>query len=80
MKGWQWRDTEAEYRRGLELNPNDAGAYRGFGGGWLMLQGRLDTIDRDRQSSPFSINHGHWLPMEGDQPLTFRPCHLSKIS
>jgi Tfp pilus assembly protein PilF len=51
MKGWQWRDTEAEYRRGLELNPNDAAAYRGFGGGWLMLQGRMDgTLAASRRA------------------------------
>jgi TolB-like protein/Tfp pilus assembly protein PilF len=42
MQRWQWRDAEVEYRRALELNPNDAAAYRGFGGGWLMLQGRFD--------------------------------------
>ncbi len=42
MQRWQWRDAEAEYRRALELNPNDAAAYRGFGAGWLMLQGRMD--------------------------------------
>jgi TolB-like protein/DNA-binding winged helix-turn-helix (wHTH) protein/Flp pilus assembly protein TadD len=42
MEYWQWRDAEAEYRRALELSPNDAAAYRGFGAGWLMLQGRMD--------------------------------------
>jgi len=42
MQHWQWRDAEAEYRRALELNPNDSWAYDGFGGGWLMLQGRMD--------------------------------------
>ena len=42
MEHWQWRDAEAEYRRALELSPNDAAAYRGFGAGWMMLQGRMD--------------------------------------
>ena len=27
QKQWQWSDAEAEYKRALELNPNDASAH-----------------------------------------------------
>ncbi len=37
---WHWTEAEAEYRRGLELNPSDASAYGGLAG-WLLSQGRL---------------------------------------
>ena len=29
---WQWSDAEGEYKRALELNPNDAGAHLAFAG------------------------------------------------
>jgi pentatricopeptide repeat protein len=38
---WHWADAEAEYRRVLELNPNDADAYAGFAS-WLLCHGRTD--------------------------------------
>jgi tetratricopeptide (TPR) repeat protein len=38
---WHWAEAEAEYRRALELNPNDAGAQSGFAL-WLLCQGRTD--------------------------------------
>ncbi|HEV2702051.1 MAG TPA: tetratricopeptide repeat protein [Steroidobacteraceae bacterium] len=38
---WHWRDAEAEYRRALELSPNDASAHGGFAL-WLLCQGRTD--------------------------------------
>lgn len=41
MQRWQWRDAEAEFRRAVELNRNDAGAIGGLGE-WLKLQGRMD--------------------------------------
>ena len=41
QKQWQWSDAEAEFKRGLELNSNDAGAYVGYAK-WLMCQGRMD--------------------------------------
>jgi len=41
QKQWQWSDAEAEFKRGLELNSNDAGAYVGYAK-WLMCQGRTD--------------------------------------
>jgi TolB-like protein/DNA-binding winged helix-turn-helix (wHTH) protein/Flp pilus assembly protein TadD len=41
QKLWQWSDAEAEFKRALELNSNDAGAYVGYAK-WLMCQGRMD--------------------------------------
>jgi tetratricopeptide (TPR) repeat protein len=37
---WHWTEAEAEYRRGLELNPSDASAYGGLAV-WLLSRGRL---------------------------------------
>jgi TolB-like protein/DNA-binding winged helix-turn-helix (wHTH) protein/Flp pilus assembly protein TadD len=41
QKQWQWSDAETEFKRALELNSNDAGAYVGYAK-WLMCQGRMD--------------------------------------
>ncbi len=41
QKRWQWSDAEAEFKRALELNSNDAGAYVGYAK-WLLCQGRMD--------------------------------------
>jgi TolB-like protein/DNA-binding winged helix-turn-helix (wHTH) protein/Flp pilus assembly protein TadD len=41
QKQWQWSNAEAEFKRALELNSNDAGAYVGYAK-WLMCQGRMD--------------------------------------
>jgi len=41
QKRWQWADAEAEYKRALELNPNDSTASLGYAT-WLMCQGRMD--------------------------------------
>ena len=38
---WQWKGAEDEYKRALELSPNDAYAYRGYST-WLLCQGRID--------------------------------------
>jgi tetratricopeptide (TPR) repeat protein len=36
---WQWGDAEGEFKRVLELTPNDAGAHLAYAG-WLLCQGR----------------------------------------
>jgi TolB-like protein/Flp pilus assembly protein TadD len=41
QKQWQWSDAEAEYKRALELNSNDASAHVGYAK-WLLCQGRTD--------------------------------------
>ena len=41
QKRWQWSDAEAEYKRALELKPNDAAAHMAFAK-WLVAQSRID--------------------------------------
>ena len=38
---WHWSDAEAEYKRALDLKPNNADAYSGFSH-WLLCQGRTE--------------------------------------
>jgi len=38
---WNWAESEAEYRKALEVNPSDADAYAGYAL-WLTCQGRMD--------------------------------------
>jgi TolB-like protein/DNA-binding winged helix-turn-helix (wHTH) protein len=38
---WHWAEAEAEYRRALQLRPNDAAAYSAFAW-WLVSQGRVE--------------------------------------
>jgi tetratricopeptide (TPR) repeat protein len=55
QKQWQWSDAEAEYKRALELNSNDAGAHIGYAR-WLLCQGRSDEaltwVQRARELDP----------------------------
>ena len=41
QRQWQWSEAEAEYKRALELNPNDARAHEHFAM-WLLCQGRTN--------------------------------------
>ncbi|HET9306121.1 MAG TPA: tetratricopeptide repeat protein [Candidatus Sulfotelmatobacter sp.] len=41
QRQWQWSEAEAEYKRALELNPNDARAHEHFAM-WFLCQGRMD--------------------------------------
>ena len=41
QKRWQWTDAEAEYKRALELKPNDVAAHLGLAS-WLLCQGRTE--------------------------------------
>ena len=58
QKRWQWADAEAEYKRALELNPNDSTAYLGYAS-WLMCQGRMDEAlswsRRARELDPLGV-------------------------
>ena len=55
QKQWQWSDAEAEFKRALELNSNDAGAHVGYAK-WLLCQGRTDDalawVQRARELDP----------------------------
>lgn len=58
QKRWQWADAEAEYKRALELNPNDSAAHLGYAS-WLMCQGRMDEAlswsRRARELDPLGV-------------------------
>jgi pentatricopeptide repeat protein len=55
---WQWAEAEAEYKRALELNPNDAAAHLGFAN-WLLCQGRTEEAltwsERARALDPVGV-------------------------
>lgn len=56
---WQWAQAEVEYRRALELSPNDADAHISFAL-WLLCQGRTDEAlswaRRARQLDPLAVS------------------------
>ena len=56
---WQWAEAEAEFRRALDLNPNDAVAQNGFAD-WLLSQGRpeeaLAWARRAREHDPLAVS------------------------
>jgi tetratricopeptide (TPR) repeat protein len=61
QRQWHWADAEKDYRRALELNPNDTSAHEGFAL-WLLWQGRLEeaiaSARRGRELDPLSISGG----------------------
>jgi TolB-like protein/DNA-binding winged helix-turn-helix (wHTH) protein/Tfp pilus assembly protein PilF len=56
---WHWAEAEVEYRRALDLSPNDATAHDGFAS-WLLCQGRtgeaLAWAQRGRALDPLSVS------------------------
>lgn len=52
---WHWKDAENEFKRALELGPNDAVAHHGYAR-WLLSHGRIDEAlawqQRARQLDP----------------------------
>jgi TolB-like protein/Tfp pilus assembly protein PilF len=58
QRQFQWAAAETEYRRALELNPNDAFAYDGLAR-WLLCQGRteeaLTWARRARDLDPVAV-------------------------
>src|SRR5262249_60261561 len=48
---WDWAGAEQEFRRGLELNPNDAMG-RNWHGGYLSLLGRHDQAIAEHERAP----------------------------
>src|SRR4029078_3508190 len=59
---WNWDEGEREFKRALELNPNDAGTHWRYGMFYLMPVGRHeDAIAEGRRSlelEPLDLNHG----------------------
>jgi TolB-like protein/Tfp pilus assembly protein PilF len=47
-RDWDWRESEAEFKRALELNPNDPQAHVAFAE-YLEAMGRLDEGMQERQ-------------------------------
>jgi len=63
---WEWSSAEREFKRALELSPNDAGAHAAYAT-WLLCQGRteeaLEWERRGRELDPIVVG-GHdlgWL-------------------
>jgi len=61
MAEWNFTESEKEFRRALELNPNDAGAHQGYGG-LLSYLGRFDEalieVRKAVELDPLYITHG----------------------
>jgi TolB-like protein/Tfp pilus assembly protein PilF len=59
QKEWQWADAEVEYRRALELSPNNAEAYEGLAQ-WFLCQGRMEEAlawaERGRELDPLAVS------------------------
>jgi TolB-like protein/Tfp pilus assembly protein PilF len=58
---WRWSEAETEYRRALDLNPNDANARSGFAL-WLLCEGHTDealaSIEEARALDPVAVSGG----------------------
>lgn len=59
QRRWQWANAEAEYKRALELNPNDPAAHLGLAD-WLLHQGRMEEAlewsHRARELDPLGVS------------------------
>ena len=59
QKEWKWGESNTEFKRALELKPNDAPGHRGFAS-WLLCQGRLEEAvawsQRARQLDPLGVD------------------------
>jgi TolB-like protein/Tfp pilus assembly protein PilF len=58
---WNWAEAEREFKRALELNPNDSGTHWRYGMFYLMPLGRSDDaiaeLKRAVELEPLSLNH-----------------------
>jgi len=59
MRQWKWAEAEAEYRRALDLKPNDAAAFDGFSD-WLLCHARMEEAlawaRRARELDPLGMS------------------------
>ena len=64
---WNWVEAEREFKRALELNPNDSGTPWRYGIFYLMPLGGLDEVivelKRALELAPLSLIHGANLSM-----------------
>ncbi len=59
---WDWAEAEREFKRALDLNPNDSGTHWRYGMFYLMPLGRLGEAivegKRSLELEPLNLNHG----------------------
>jgi TolB-like protein/Tfp pilus assembly protein PilF len=59
---WDWKGSEREFKRAIELNPDDAGTHWRYGMFYLMPVGRLEEAvaegKRSLELEPLELNHG----------------------
>ena len=69
LRQWHWPEAESEYKRALELNPNDANAQIGLAW-WLLFRGRVNEAlalaQQARELDPLTIDGTHigWMLFE----------------
>jgi TolB-like protein/Flp pilus assembly protein TadD len=59
---WNWEEAEREFKRAIDLNPNDSGTHWRYGMFYLMVLGRADESiaegKRAVELEPLNLNHG----------------------
>jgi len=73
---WKWNDVEREFRRAIELNPNDATAHYFYAFIYLMPEKRIDesleefrkALSLDPLSPIVNVNYGLTLMVAGRTP------------
>jgi eukaryotic-like serine/threonine-protein kinase len=73
---WKWTDVEKEFRRAIELNPNDASAHYFYAFIYLMPEKRIDesleefrkALSLDPLSPIVNVNYGLTLMVAGQTP------------
>jgi serine/threonine protein kinase/tetratricopeptide (TPR) repeat protein len=82
---WKWNEAEKEFRRAIELNPNDASAHYFYGFLFLMPQNRVDqsleefriALSLDPLSSIVNVNYGLTLMVAHRYPEAI--AQISKV-
>jgi serine/threonine protein kinase/tetratricopeptide (TPR) repeat protein len=76
VAAWKWSEAEPEYRKALELNPNNATAHYFYAFAFLIPQKRFDqaqeefhtALSLDPLSSVVNMNYAVLLMMQGRYP------------
>jgi eukaryotic-like serine/threonine-protein kinase len=82
---WKWNEAEKEFRRAIQLNPNDASAHYFYGFLFLMPQNRVDqsleefriALSLDPLSSIVNVNYGLTLMVAHRYPEAI--AQISKV-